>query len=64
LFENIPTTDRGTGKFHRNTKSGSWQENFSFDEQELMTQIMEKISNLSNTINTRIFTIIGKLYVT
>ena len=39
-FENIPNSEKGSGKFFRSAKPGSWRQNFKEKEQELMNTIM------------------------
>jgi len=39
-FKNIPDKDKGPGKFNRLATPGSWRDNFSKDEQELMNSIL------------------------
>jgi len=39
-FKNIPDKDKGPGKFNRSANPGSWKENLSKEEQELMNSIL------------------------
>jgi hypothetical protein len=39
-FEKIPKGQRGSGKFARSATPGKWKENFSPEEQKIMTEIM------------------------
>ena len=39
-FENIPSSEKGPGKFYRTAKVGGYKDNFSKEEQELMNSIM------------------------
>jgi len=39
-FENIPSKQRGKGKFFRSGSSGNWKENFSEEEKVMMEDIM------------------------
>ena len=41
-FENIPSNQKGTGKVARSAKFGKWEENFSEEEQKIMTDYMGK----------------------
>jgi len=39
-FKNIPSNEKGSGKFTRSATPGKWKENFSEEEQTLMNEIM------------------------
>ena len=39
-FKKIPESQRGKGKFYRAASTGSWKDNFSQEEQDLMNSIM------------------------
>jgi len=41
-FKNIPSSEKGSGKFNRSASPGKWKENFSEDEIKLMNSIMGK----------------------
>jgi len=41
-FSNIPNSKKGAGKFTRFAKPGSWKQNFSEKEKEIMNTIMSK----------------------
>ena len=47
IFENLPETEKGKGKFKRSATPGKWEENFNDDEKEMMKKIMdEKLKEL------------------
>ena len=39
-FKNIPTDQKGAGKFYRSATPGGWKNNFNDEEKELMNSIM------------------------
>jgi len=41
-FENIPTDQKGKGKFARSASPGKWKENFNEEEQEVINDIMKE----------------------
>ena len=49
-FKKIPEKDKGQGKFFRSASPGSWQKNFSKEEQDLMNSIMKKTLDELNYI--------------
>ncbi|HUS50584.1 MAG TPA: sulfotransferase domain-containing protein [Candidatus Paceibacterota bacterium] len=50
-FKNIPSSQKGSGKFFRSASPGKWKENFSDDEKNIMNEIM------SNTLKKLGYTI-------
>jgi hypothetical protein len=41
-FENIPDSEKGSGKSRRSATPGKWKDNFNEEEQELMNSLMEE----------------------
>jgi len=41
-FKNIPSDQKGSGKFYRSASPGAWKNNFTTKEQELMNSIMSE----------------------
>ena len=51
-FKNIPSDQRGDGKFYRSANPGGWQNNFSDEEKELMHSIMnDSLNKMGYSIN-------------
>ena len=44
-FENVPSENKGKGKFIRSASPGKWKDNFSQEEQKIMNDVMEETLN-------------------